>query len=67
MGFFKKLFGKETTNTTDTIATSPAEPDPLAVTDPDEIALVSIIALCGAAGDNPNSNFIIRKIQKKNT
>lgn len=66
MGFFKKLFGNNTTQTAQEVASIPTDSTNTSTLDDKEIALVSAIALSIAAGDKPNSEFVIKKIQKRN-
>ena len=67
MGFFKKLFGNNTQESTNT-STDSTNASTLSdsVLDAKERTLVSAIALSIAAGDRPNSEFVIKKIQKRN-
>ena len=66
MGFFKRLFGNNTTQATQEVASIPTDSTNTSVLDDKEVTLVSAIALSIAAGDKPDSEFIIKKIQKKN-
>lgn len=67
MGFFKKLFNNRTTQTISDVTSIPADSGNVSLLDKDEINLVSAITLSIAAGDKPTSEFIIKKIEKKNT
>jgi len=71
MGFFKKLFANNTQHTQELASSSTDSATASAfgapVLDAKERALVSAIALSIAAGDRPDSEFIIKKIQKKHT
>ena len=72
MGFFNKLFGNKLTNSEKELAVEKStdsgyEDIPGFIeTDPSEYELVSVITSAVAAGDNPDSDFEIKKILKRN-
>lgn len=74
MSLFKRLFGKKQEES-QTIVTNEKQKDELSVwrelpgylpVDKDEYELVSVIATAIAAGDQPDSQFIVKRIVKRN-
>lgn len=76
MMFFGNIFGKKDTKTIEKIPITAVEQEGMAdklieipafiPTDPSDYALVSVIATAIAAGDYPESKFVVTTIMKRN-